>query len=190
MKFTKIGGDKVKDITAEIISWVKTIVFAVLFALCINNLVIVNASVPTGSMENNIMTDDRIIAFRLAYLFSDPERFDIVVFKYPDDESTLYVKRVIGLPGDTVEIKNGNVYINGSEEALNNSFIKEPQEVEKDMIFVVPEDHYFMMGDNRNGSWDSRYWVNNKYVNKDKILGEVVCRYFPNFKIFSDIETN
>ena len=89
----------------ELISWIKTIVLAVLIALFINFVLIVNATVPTGSMENTIMTKDRVVALRMSYLFSDPERGDVVIFKYPDDETMLYVKRVIGLPGDTVEIK-------------------------------------------------------------------------------------
>lgn len=87
-------------------------------------------------MEKTIMTGDRIFGFRLAYginldLFGheiskktkDPERFDIVIFKYPDDESQLFIKRVIGLPGETVEIKDGKVYIDGSETPLDDSFI-------------------------------------------------------------------
>lgn len=166
------------NIKSELISWIKTILFAVLFALFINNVVIVNASVPTGSMETNIMPNDRIIAFRLSYLFSDPKRFDIVVFKNPDDESVPFVKRVIGLPGETIDIKGGKVYINSSEEPLDDSFIKEAQDVEQDMRFVVPDGCFFMMGDNRNNSSDSRYW-NNSYVEKKKIMGEVVFRYYP-----------
>ncbi len=86
---------KVKD---EIISWVLTIAIALIVAFAINSFVIVNAKVPTGSMENTIMPKDRFIANRLAYINDSPERGDIVVFKYPDDESVLYVKRVIGLP--------------------------------------------------------------------------------------------
>jgi len=166
------------DAKAEIVSWVKTVVFAVIIALFITTFVIVNAAIPSGSMENTIMTNDRVIAFRLAYLFSPPKRFDIVVFRNPDDESVYYVKRVIGLPGETVDIIGGKVYIDGSETPLDDSFIKEPQMSAADARFVVPENSYFMLGDNRNGSNDSRGW-NNKYVERKKILGEVVLRYFP-----------
>ena len=77
----------------ELISWIKTIVLAVLIALFINFVLIVNATVPTGSMENTIMTKDRVVALRMSYLFSDPERGDVVIFKYPDDETMLYVKK-------------------------------------------------------------------------------------------------
>ncbi|MCI1959927.1 MAG: signal peptidase I [Clostridia bacterium] len=170
-----------KSAGSEILSWVKTIVFAILIALAINNFVIVNATVPTGSMENTIMPHDRIVALRLTYYFSSPKRGDIVVFKYPDDESTLYVKRVIGLPGETVEVKDGKVYINGSDTPLDDSFIKE-KAVGDFGPYQVPEDCYFMMGDNRNNSLDSRFWVN-KFVKRDKILGKVYFKYFKGFEI-------
>ena len=166
------------DVKAEVISWVKTVLFAVLFALFITRFVIVNASIPSASMEDTVMTGDRIIAFRLAYVFSQPKRFDIVVFKFPDNESIYYIKRIIGLPGETVDIKNGKVYIDGSGEPLDDGFIRETQDIEGDMRFVVPEGCYFMMGDNRNNSVDSRYW-NRKFVEKKKILGEAVIRYYP-----------
>ncbi len=168
---------------SEIISWVKTIGFALVLAFFINSVIIVNATVPTGSMENTIMPKDRIIAFRLSYMLDEPERGDIVVFKYPDDpeQKTLYVKRVIGLPGDTVEVKNGGVYINGAAEPLEEDYLKE-EPMGTFGPYVVPEDSYFMMGDNRNNSLDSRYWEN-KFVEEDKILGKVFLRYFPKFKI-------
>jgi signal peptidase I len=166
------------DVRYEIISWVKTILCAVLFALIITNFVIVNATVPTGSMEATIMTNDRIIAFRQAYLFSEPKRFDIVVFRYPDDETERFVKRVIGLPGDSIYITGGRVYLNGSVEPIEDAYIREVQDVEDDMTFEVPEGCYFMMGDNRNHSSDSRHWENH-FVNEKKILGRVVARYYP-----------
>lgn len=82
----------------------------------------INARVPSGSMEQTIMTGDRVFGNRLAYKNKEPERFDIVIFKYPDDPSQLFVKRVIGLPGETVNIVDGKVYINDSEEPLDDSF--------------------------------------------------------------------
>lgn len=173
-----------ENIKTEIISWAKTILFALVLAFLINHFVIVNATVPTGSMETTIMPDDRIVALRLSYLFEDPKRGDIIVFKYPDDpqQKTLYVKRVIGLPGETVEVIDGDVYINGSKTPLNETYTKE-KAIGDFGPFEVPEDSYFMMGDNRNNSLDSRYWEN-KYVPKDKILGKVFFKYFPGFKFF------
>lgn len=158
----------------ELVSWVKTIVLAVAIALFINFVIIVNATVPTGSMENTIMAGDRVIASRLSYMFSDPERGDVVIFKYPDDEKVLYVKRIIGLPGDVVEVKNGEVYVNGEE--LEEDYIKETTEGFFGP-YEVPDDCYFMMGDNRNNSLDSRYW-DNKFVEEDKILGKVLLKYY------------
>lgn len=167
----------------EIISWIKTIAMAIVIAVLINSFVIVNATVPTGSMENTIMPGDRIIALRLTYYVSSPERGDIVVFRYPDDESVLYVKRVIGLPGETVEVKDGEVYINNSDTPLDDSFVKE-QPVGDFGPYEVPEGCYFMMGDNRNNSQDSRYWVN-KYVEEDKILGKVYFKYYKGFEFLN-----
>ena len=89
----------------ELFQWVAAIVAAVLIALAIDNFVIVNAQIPSGSMENTIMTGDRVIGNRFAYSFSDPQRFDIIIFRYPDDERQLFIKRIIGLPGETVEIR-------------------------------------------------------------------------------------
>lgn len=170
----------------EAVSWGKMIFITVLFALLINQLVIVNASIPTGSMENTIMTNDRIMAFRMSYLFSDPERFDIVIFRFPDDESRLYVKRIIGMPGETVIIRDGKVYIDGSETPLRDEFVKEPATGNYGPFFV-PEDQYFMLGDNRGNSEDSRVWVN-KYVRRDRILGRAVFKYFRGFEIFGNLQ--
>lgn len=166
--------DKAKN---ELISWMKTIILAVAIALFIDFVVIVNATVPTGSMKNTIMEGDRVVAFRFSYLLSDPQRGDVVIFDYPDapeGETILYVKRVIGEPGDTVEVSGGKVYING--EPLEENYLL------GDMVgefgpYEVPEGSYFMMGDNRNDSLDSRYW-SNKYVEKDEILGRVIFKYY------------
>lgn len=172
-----------ENVKKEIVSWIKTIVLALLLALAIDNFVIVNATVPTGSMETTIMPKDRIVAFRLSYLFSEPERGDIAVFRYPDNEEVLYVKRVIGLPGETVEIQDGYVYINGSDTPLEEPYLKETP-TDSFGPYTVPEGSYFMMGDNRNNSLDSRFWKNTKFVKKDKILGKVVFKYFPSIRIY------
>ena len=109
-----------------------------------------------------------------------PERFDIVIFKYPDDESRLFIKRVIGLPGEVVEIKDGKVYIDGSPTPLDDSFIPEKM-IGSYGPYTVPENCYFMLGDNRNDSKDSRSWKN-KFVRFDQIVGKAVVRYYPSFK--------
>lgn len=163
----------------EILSWVFYFVAAILVALFIKNFLIINMHVPTGSMENTIMPGDRLIGNRLAYIKDGPERGDVVVFKYPDDEKETYVKRVIGLPGETVEIRDAKIYINGSEEPLEEDYLKEDWTVATGpYTFEVPEGHYLVMGDNRNDSWDARYWTNT-YVARDKILGKAVFTYWP-----------
>lgn len=164
----------------KIINLIKDIIFAVI-AFLILNLIIVNGRVPSGSMEDTIIPKDRIIAFRWAYLFDEPQRGDIIIFKFPDNEKQKFVKRIIGLPNETVEIKNGDVYIDNI--LLEENYLKESVN-NQNLIFTVPEDAYFVMGDNRNGSIDSRYW-NNKFVYKDKILGKVILKYFPKIKIMA-----
>lgn len=173
--------DVKNSIWKELWEYIKMIIFVVAVVLIVNNFLLINARVPSESMENTIMTGDRFFGNRLAYLFDDPERFDIVVFKYPDDESQLFVKRVIGLPGETVEIKDGKVYINGSETPLDDSFTPETPTGDYGP-YVVPEGSYFMLGDNRNHSGDSRFWKQ-PYVEKEKIVGKAIFRYFPGIKM-------
>lgn len=163
----------------EIWEWVKILVTAAAIAFVLNTFIIANSKVPSGSMENTIMTGDRIIGSRLAYLFDDPERGDIVIFKHPTgpgNEMTTLVKRVIGLPGETVDIKDGNVYING--EKLDEPYLKEPMDPEEEFHVVVKEGCYLMLGDNRNNSADARSW-SEPNVSKDEIMAKVYFRYFP-----------
>ena len=146
------------------------IIIVVVIVTLVNSVVLINAKIPSESMEKTIMTGDRIFGFRLAYglnldffgheiskKIKDPERFDIVIFKYPDDESRLFIKRVIGLPGEKVQIKDGKVYINDSDTPLDEPYLPEPMEGSYGP-YTVPEGCYFMMGDNRDNSADSRYW--------------------------------
>ena len=162
----------------EIFEWVKIIVSAALIAFVLNTFIIANSEVPSGSMENTIMTGDRVIGSRLSYSFEDPKRGDIAIFRFPDNEKIYYVKRIIGLPGETVDIVDGKVYINGSDEPLDEPYIREPMIPEAPMHFEVPENSYFMMGDNRNYSMDARRWENT-YVKREKIIAKVLFRYFP-----------
>lgn len=165
------------NVKREILEWVLLIGVTVLFVVFLDTKVVVNSEVPSASMEETIMTGDHIFGNRMAYRDSDPERFDIVIFRMPDDKSLLYIKRIIGLPGETVSIVDGKVYIDGAEEPLEDDFIKEPMEGTFG-TFQVPENCYFMLGDNRNNSLDSRYW-NNPYVEREDILGKAFFRYLP-----------
>ena len=169
------------SIMEELWEYIKMIIFVVVVVFIVNNVLLINAKIPSESMEDTIMTGDRIFGNRLAYINKDPQRFDIVIFKYPDDETQLFIKRVIGLPGETVEIRDGKVYIDGAETPLDDSFTPEPPQGNWGPE-VVPEGSYFMLDDNRNRSKDSRFWTNT-FVKKEKILGKAVLRYFPSPKL-------
>jgi signal peptidase I len=172
-----------KRIVREIISWVMVFVIAIALAYFINKVVIFKVLVPSGSMVDTILVNDRVITFRLAYLFHDPERGDIIVFPFPDDESEDYIKRIIGLPGESIEGKDGLVYING--KPLNEPYVKEA--LDSDFgPYEVPKGKYFMMGDNRNESKDSRFWKE-KFVDKEKIKGKAIIKY-PDFKFFKKVK--
>lgn len=166
----------------EFFSWVRIIIIAVVIAFVINNFIIINANVPTGSMENTIMTESRMVGLRTAYWFNEPERGDIVIFKFPDNEEETFVKRVIGLPGEKVVIKDAKIYINDSEEPLKEDYLPEEwvntNGSDVPLEYQVPEDSYFVLGDNRNYSKDARYWTNT-YVHKDKIIAEAKFVYWP-----------
>ena len=141
----------------------------------INTQILFWAFIPSKSMEPTINIGNLAVGVR-----GDTRtvnRYDVVVFRYPDDESKYYVKRVIGLPGDTIEIKNGHVYANGTK--LKEAFTKE---LSNDSgIYHVPAGSYFMLGDNRNHSKDSRFWKN-KYVAKDKIITKVKFIIYPRIR--------
>ncbi len=192
-------------VLAEILSWIKTIIVAVIAAYLITHFIIVNAKIPSASMETTIMTGDRLIANRISYYINSPERFDIAVFKFPDDDNVLYIKRVIGLPGDKVDIRANEIYINDSAEPLEDSFVNGQMDT-NDAVYTVPkagdsiadfaqyiedtgiydkdgdglfdENCYFMMGDNRNNSADSRFW-RNTFVPEGYVQGKAIFRYFP-----------
>jgi len=173
---------KKEIIVKELKSWVKIIGIAVVAAVFINTTIIANATIPTGSMESTVMTGDRVIGFRLAYLFSEPERGDIIMFKMPDNESKNYLKRIIGLPGEQVAIIDGKVYINGNEEPLAENYLNVVP-TGSYSPYVIPADSYFVMGDNRNRSYDSRYW-DDKFVSKDQIIAKAIVDYYPSIHLF------
>ncbi|MEE1303627.1 MAG: signal peptidase I [Agathobacter sp.] len=165
------------SIAREILSWILTFSLAILVALILKNFIIINAVVPTGSMENTIMSESNLFGNRLAYINSDPKRGDIIIFKYPDNEEEKYVKRIIGLPGEKVTIDEAKVYIDGKE--LEEDYIKEAwTRATGPFEFEVPEDCYLVLGDNRNDSLDARYWTNT-YVHRDKIIAKAVLIYYP-----------
>lgn len=173
---------KKKSALSEFLEFIAPIVVAIIIAMILKYVVFANAIVPTGSMLNTIHENDRVIASRLSYKYSKPERYDIAIFKYPDNEEQLFVKRIIGLPGETVSIQDGIVYITGEDgktHQLEEEYVSEENKDHYNGTFVVPENSYFVMGDNRDNSVDSRYWVTTNFVSEDKLVGKVLFRYYP-----------
>lgn len=166
-------------ILEELVSWAKVILVALILSFILNVFILFNFRVPTESMENTIMAGNKVMSLRCAYWFSDPERFDIIVFPFPDNPSENYIKRVIGLPGETVEGKDGLVYIDGV--ALEEDYVT--SDLDEDFgPYVVPEDSYFVLGDNRDISKDARYW-RNKFVKREDIISKAFLRFYPNIKV-------
>jgi len=171
----------------EMFDLLANVAITVVVLVILREYVIINAYIPSSSMENTIMPKDRIIGNRLAYLFSEPERGDIIIFKYPDDERQLFVKRIIGLPGEAVKIEDSKVYIGEEEILLEEPYLKDEWLIGNDgYSFEIPEGSYLALGDNRNNSKDSRYWKNT-YVTEEEILGKAVFRYWP-FDRFGKLE--
>lgn len=153
--------------------------------LCLTWVVITfvgqRTEVDGASMESTLSNGDNLIVDKLSYRFRDPERFDIIVFPFKYKEKTYYIKRIIGLPGETVQIdEQGNIYING--EMLSESYGREiirPENVGlASEPIVLGEDEYFVMGDNRNNSTDSRFaQVGN--IKREDIIGRAWIRIWP-----------
>lgn len=163
----------------EICSYLIIVAAAAFIAVAINKFVIINAHIPSTSMVPTLNVDDRLIGFRLAYLFSEPKRGDVVIFEHSFSEGSekeTLVKRIIGIPGDKIRIDDGGVFING--ERLSEDYLAAPMNVLSASEFTVPENSYFMMGDNRNVSYDSRMWANT-YVTRDEIIARALFKYYP-----------
>jgi len=167
----------------ELFSWFIYLAVAIVIGLVLNNTVIASAVVISSSMENTIMTDSRVMGLRVSYVFNDPERFDIILFEPPDGYNKMpYVKRIIGLPGEHLEIIAGKVFINGSTTPLDDSFIMEPARGDFGP-FDIPPYSFFVMGDNRNRSSDSRHWEN-AFVPQESIIGRLYFEFFPSPRFF------
>ena len=199
----KTEAEKKDDMRKEVFSWIRMFVIVIAVVFVLTQFSIINVRVPSGSMENTIMTKDRLIGFRFSYWFDEPQRGDVILFSYPVDEKQTYIKRVIGLPGETVEIREGKIYIDGSEEPLEEDYLKETWTWENDgYTFNVPEGCYFVLGDNRNDSEDGRFWAKlalnegvastpeeaeqYSYVRKDQIKGKAIFKYYSKFAILTN----
>lgn len=161
----------------EILSWIKMIVIAGLVAWIINSFILINITVPTESMVPTIEANDRLFAFRLSYLLSEPKRGDIIVFDSTDEDKRL-VKRLLGLPGETIEGKDGNILIDG--QVITDYTEEETWDFGP---YRIPDDHYFMMGDNRTNSKDSRFY-DNKFIPDENLIGKIFLKYYKGYKLY------
>lgn len=184
-----MAGQKKKSVIRE---WIESIIIAFILAMIIRAFVVQAFKIPTGSMRTTLLEGDIILVNKFIYgakipftnlrlpAFRQPRRGDVVVFIYPEDPKKDFIKRLIGLEGETVELKNGTIYINGSalsEPLFSSRYYynrgKFAQEGEK---IVVPKDSLFVLGDNSASSQDSRYWG---FVPKKNILGKAILIYWP-----------
>ncbi len=156
----------------------KTIGLSVFLAIGIRSFVAEARYIPSGSMEPTLQINDRLIIDKISYNFRQPQRGDIVVFSPTDalkqqNFKDAFIKRVIALPGETVEVKGGRVYVNG--QSLREQYIEEEPEYSYGPV-TVPEDNYLVLGDNRNNSYDSHYWG---FVPRKNIIGRAIVRFWP-----------
>ena len=156
----------------------KTIVTAAVLAFGIRTFVAEARYIPSSSMEPTLLINDRLIIEKISYHLHDPKRGDIVVFNptkalQERNFKDAFIKRVIGLPGDTIQVKNGIVYVNGG--ALSENYIAQKPEYNYGPV-TVPPGQYLVLGDNRNNSYDSHYWG---FVPKDKFVGRAFVRFWP-----------
>lgn len=158
----------------------KTIGLSAVLAIGIRQFVAEARYIPSGSMLPTLQINDRLIVDKISYRFNTPQRGDIVVFSptpalEKQNFHDAFIKRVIGLPGDKVEVKGGRVYIN--DQPLREDYIGADERPQYQWgPQVVPKDSYLVLGDNRNNSYDSHYWG---FVPRDNIIGRAVVRFWP-----------
>lgn len=157
---------------------VKTLVSAGILAFGIRTFVAEARYIPSSSMEPTLEINDRLIIEKVSYRLHSPKRGDVVVFSPTEtlkaqDFKDAFIKRVIGLPGDTVEVKQGKVFVNG--KALTEDYIEAPPDYQFTPV-KVPEDQYWVLGDNRNNSYDSHYWG---FVPRQNLIGRAMVRFWP-----------
>ncbi|ONI44571.1 signal peptidase I [Candidatus Epulonipiscium fishelsonii] len=166
---------KVLKTCKNILEFFKEPIIAVLVALIISQFFVAHTTIPTGSMISTININDHMFVSNIPFYYRNPERGEIVIFKYGEDN---LVKRVIGLPGETVDLKYGKVYING--EVLNEiDYIRFPDTTYPQVVsfpYTIPEEHYFVMGDNRENSADSRSFG---AISRDTIFSLGGYRVYP-----------
>ncbi len=188
-----------QDIKKEILSWVLLLAGAFVFAFVVSHFLIINVRIPSESMVSTIQVGDKVIGNRLAYKFSNPKRGEIAIFISPDNAGEhageLFIKRVIGEPGDVIYIEHNVLYVNGKKQKEDyvdtwkgNDFkmIYNPEVNQMQLYedieqlnledYKIPKDKYFMMGDNRDGSGDSRAWG---VVDRSVFVAKAMVRWWP-----------
>ena len=163
-----------KELIDDALNWLRIVVSVLLFALLLFGFVVANAGVNQYSMQSTLLDGDRIVALRLAYVLRQPDVYDIVVF-FREPGGELYIKRVMGTPGDVVHIAGGEVYVNGQ---ITRSDFVHGQPVGDLAPVTVPKGYVFVLGDNRNNSIDSRHWPE-VFIPQENILGRAAIRYWP-----------
>lgn len=167
-----------KSLGKDILDMTVYFVIVVLAAYLMVTFVMQRTTVDGNSMYSTLHNKDSLIIDKLSYRFGEIERFDIVVFEYPHKKDVHYIKRIIGLPGETVQIIDGTIYINGEvlEESYGYEVMREARRAAEPIL--LGEDEYFVLGDNRNDSTDSRSdSVGN--VHRSQIVGRAFVRIFP-----------
>lgn len=186
-----VANEKKKHIVRE---YAESIIIAVILALIIRTFVVQAFKIPSGSMEDTLLIGDHLLVNKFVYglqipytdkrilKIRDPRRGDVIVFEYPEDPSKDFIKRVIGTPGDVVQVMNKKVYVNGKlyvnphEVHKESDVIPEAQNPRDNTKSIkVPGGSYFVMGDNRDRSYDSRFWG---FVKNDKIKGLAFIKYW------------
>lgn len=180
MKSEVVMTETVKNEKTSIAQIIKEYAVVIIGAIALTLLI--SAFVKPGqvvgeSMTNTLQNNDLVLISKMAYKSHAPEYKDIVVLNTNIDNGRILIKRVIGVPGDTVEIKDNVVYVNGDK--LDESYIREPMVNNQDMKVVVPEGKIFVMGDNRNNSLDSRSLMVGMIDYKKDVIGKVMFRIFP-----------
>jgi signal peptidase I len=160
---------------SELKPWLRDILLAFFFAVLIVIFIVQPVKVEGTSMQPRLADQERIFVNRFIYRLSEIQRGDVVVFWYPRDRSKSFIKRVLGVPGDEVEIRRGSVYVNGSK--IDEPYL-DPQFRDQDSLGrrIVPPDRYFVLGDHRSSSNDSRNWG---FVPRELIYGKAVFCYWP-----------
>ena len=167
-----------KDVIKELVGWIVSILLIVAVSYLIVTFVGQRTQVSGSSMETTLSVGDHLIVDKISYRFREPQRYEIVVFPYRYEKNTYYIKRIIGLPGETVQIVDGYIYINGKQldEHYGNEIIEEAGMAAEPV--TLGEDEYFVMGDNRNNSQDSRV-SDVGAIHRDELMGRAWIRIWP-----------